>query len=121
VTARKRVLALRRATIRLHIFRTFSVRSFPWPETSAIPQVYRYVEDYVTRRVDFRDENPCELGLEKYVKRIEGLFLAAITPDESQGETPLLPLLNRTKPIGLTADVALNTTRACYVLTLVTW
>jgi hypothetical protein len=28
----------------------------------------------VNRRVDFRDENPCELGLEKYVKRIEGLF-----------------------------------------------
>jgi type III restriction enzyme len=69
----------------------------------------------VDRRVDFRDENPCELGIEKYVKRIEGLFLAAITPDESQGETPLLPLLNRTTPIGSTADVAFSTTRACYV------
>jgi type III restriction enzyme len=79
------------------------------------PQVYRYVEDYVNRRVNVRDENPCELGLEKYVKRIEGLFLAAITPDESQGEAPLLPLLNRTTPIGATADVAFNTTRACYV------
>jgi type III restriction enzyme len=78
------------------------------------PQVYRYVEHYVNRCVDFRDENPCELGLEKYVKRIEGLFLAAITPDDSQGETPLLPLLNRTKPIGSTSDVAFNTTRACY-------
>ena len=79
------------------------------------PQVYRYVEDYVNRRVDFRDENPCELGLEKYVKRIEGHFLAAIMPDESQGEAPLLPLLNRTTPIGSTTDVAFNTTRACYV------
>jgi type III restriction enzyme len=79
------------------------------------PQVYRYVEDYVGRRVDFRDENSCELGLEKYVKRIEGLFLAAVTPDETQGESPLLPLLNRIAPIGSTADVAFNTTRACYV------
>ena len=79
------------------------------------PQVYRYVESYVNRHVDFRDENPCELGLEKYVKRIEGLFLAAITPDESQGEAPLLPLLNRTTPVGSTTDVAFNTTRACYV------
>jgi type III restriction enzyme len=79
------------------------------------PQVYRYVEEYVNHRVDFRDENPCELGLEKYVKRIEGLFLAAITPDESQGEAPLLPLLNRTTSIGSTADVGFNTTRACYV------
>jgi type III restriction enzyme len=79
------------------------------------PQVYRYVEDYVNRHVDFRDENHCELGLEKYVKRIEVLFLFAIMPDESQGEAPLLPLLNRTTPIGSTADVAFNTTRACYV------
>jgi type III restriction enzyme len=79
------------------------------------PQVYRYVEDYVSRRVNFRNENPCELGLEIYVKRVEGLFLAAITPDEGQGEAPLLPLLNRTTPIGSTADVAFNTTRACYV------
>jgi type III restriction enzyme len=78
------------------------------------PQVYRYVENYVSRRVDFRDEDPCELGLEKYAKRVEGLSLAAITPDESQGEPPLLPLLNRTTPIGSTADVAFNTTRACY-------
>ena len=77
------------------------------------PQVYRYVEDYVSRRVNFRNENPCELGLEKYVKRIEGLFLAAIMPDESQGESPLLPLLNRTTPIGSTAGVAFNTTSAC--------
>jgi type III restriction enzyme len=78
------------------------------------PQVYCYVEDYVSRRVNFRDENPCELGLEKYVKRIEGLFLASIMPDESQGEAPLLPLLNRTTPIGSTSGVAFNTTRACY-------
>jgi type III restriction enzyme len=49
------------------------------------------------------------------VTRIEGLFLAAITPDESQGEPPLLPLLNRTTPIGSTADLAFNTTCACYV------
>lgn len=79
------------------------------------PQVYRYVNDYVSCRVNFRDENPCELGLEKYVKRIEGLFLAAITPDNSQGEAPLLPLLNRTTPIGSTAGVGFNTTRVCYV------
>lgn len=79
------------------------------------PQVFRYVEHYVSRRVDFRDEDPCELGLEKYAKRIEGLFLSSIVPDESQGESPLLPLLNRTTPISSTADVAFNTTRACYV------
>jgi type III restriction enzyme len=79
------------------------------------PQVYRYVEDYVNRHVDFRDENHRELGLEKYVKRIEVLFLFAIMPDESQGEVPLLPLLNRTTSIGSTADVAFNTTRASYV------
>jgi len=37
--------------------------------------ISRYVEEYVGRHIDFRGEK--------------------ITPDESQGEAPLLPLLNR--------------------------
>jgi hypothetical protein len=42
------------------------------------------------------------------------VVLGLLTPDGAQGEPPLLPLLNRTSPIGSTADVAFNTTRACY-------
>ena len=38
----------------------------------------------------------------------------AIVPDESEGEAPLMPITNRYKPIGSTAEVDFKTTRACY-------
>ena len=79
------------------------------------PQVYRFVDDYVNRKrkVDFQGCDPRELGLEKYVKRIVEWFLNAIEPDQEEGEPPLLPVLNRHKPIGTTAEVDFKTTRPC--------
>jgi len=79
------------------------------------PQVYRFVEEYVDHKVDFRNEHPCELGLEKYVKRIVERLCAGIQPDEEQGEPPLLPVLHRYKPIGLTADVSFKTTKPTFI------
>ena len=79
------------------------------------PQVLRIVLDYVALKVDFRGVNECELGLEKYVQRIVGRLLAAIEPDESQGESPLLPILNKHEPMGSTADVDFKTVRPCFV------
>jgi type III restriction enzyme len=64
--------------------------------------------------VDFRGEHPCELGHEKYVTRLVERLLAAIQPDETQGETPLLPILNRYKPIGRTGEVNFKTPRPCH-------
>ena len=75
------------------------------------PQVLRIVRRYVAEKVDFREQNPCELGLEKYVRRIKERLLDAIVPDEQEGEAPLLPILNRYKPIGTTADVDFTTKR----------
>ncbi|MFN8474909.1 MAG: ASCH domain-containing protein [Anaerolineae bacterium] len=77
------------------------------------PQVYRLVHAYVERKVDFRGENPCELGQEKYLRRVVERLLAAIRPDEGQGEPPLMPLLNRYKPIGTTSDVDFLTVQPC--------
>ena len=48
--------------------------------------------------------HPCEVGLQTYAQRIIGLLIAAITPDDRQGEAPLLPRLNRYKPIGSTRE-----------------
>jgi type III restriction enzyme len=78
------------------------------------PQVYRLVDEYVRRKVNFRGCNPCELGLETYVKRMVGRLIDAIEPDDEQGEPPLLPILNRYKPIGTTAEVNFKTTRSCF-------
>ena len=78
------------------------------------PQVLRLVHQYVERKVDFRGANSCELGLEKYVRRVIERLVAAIEPDEAQGEMPLLPRLNRYKPYGTTAEVDFKTTRRCH-------
>src|SRR5260370_14109878 len=37
-----------------------------------------------------------------------------IVRDESGGEAPLMPITNRYKPIGTTAEVDFKTTRACH-------
>lgn len=78
------------------------------------PQVFRYVDEYVQRKVDFNGAHPCELGLAKYVERMVERLRDGIVPDESEGEPPLMPILNRYKPIGTTADVDFKTTRPCH-------
>ena len=55
------------------------------------PQVFRLVDRYVDTKVDFRNCHPCELGQEKYVIRIVERLIAAIQPNETQGEIPLMP------------------------------
>lgn len=67
------------------------------------PQVLRIVQSYVAERVDLNGLHPCEVGLQTYAQRIISLLIAGITPDDSRGEAPLLPRLNRYKPIGSTA------------------
>jgi type III restriction enzyme len=79
------------------------------------PQVFRLVQEYVERKVDFQGCHPCELGLEKYVTRMVERLRDAIEPDSSEGEPPLLPVLNRYKAIGSTGDVDFKTTRPCHM------
>src|SRR5439155_15712510 len=75
------------------------------------PQVFRYVSEYVTTKVDWQGCNACELGLQKYVERLVERLATAIEPDEAEGEPPLLPVLNRYKPTGTTAEVNFTTKR----------
>jgi len=75
------------------------------------PQVVRLVHAYVHKKVNWRGANPCELGLDRYVLRIRERLRNAIEPAESHGEAALLPLLNRYKPVGTTADVDFTTKR----------
>ena len=73
------------------------------------PQAYRYVDEYVETKVDFAGVNRCELGLDRYMKRVSDRLLDAIHPDDEQGEPPLMPILNHYKPVGSTADVDFKT------------
>ncbi|MGD9692810.1 MAG: BPTD_3080 family restriction endonuclease [Phycisphaerales bacterium] len=77
------------------------------------PRVLQFVEEYVAKKVDFGDADPRELGLEKYAARIVGFMCDAILPADEEGEPPLLPVLNRYKPVGTTADVDFQTKRPC--------
>lgn len=77
------------------------------------PQVLQLVKEYVRQKVRLRGCHPCELGLQKYVQLLEERLVAAIEPDDSQGEQRLLPILNRYLPIGSTAAVDFKTVRPC--------
>ncbi len=79
------------------------------------PQVLRYVHAFIDSKVNFRGVDPREIGQERYLQQIVERLLAAIRPDDGQGEPPLLPLVNRYKPIGSTADVDFKTTRPVFM------
>lgn len=75
------------------------------------PQVLRYVQEFIAKRVKLNGSDPRELGLEKYATLIVERLRDAIHPDTSAGEPPLLPILNRYRPIGKTSTVDFPTTR----------
>jgi type III restriction enzyme len=79
--------------------------------STLFPQVLRIVQTYIRHRVDFNGLNPCDVGLQTYAQRIIGLLIAAITPDDSKGEAPLLPRLNRSRPIDSTERVRFKTVK----------
>jgi hypothetical protein len=78
------------------------------------PQVYSIVDSYVRNKVDFQGEHPSELGLELYAKRVIERIRDRIEPDDVHGEPPLMPVLNRYKQFGTTADVDFKTTKPCF-------
>ncbi|HEY3857847.1 MAG TPA: hypothetical protein VGO67_25970 [Verrucomicrobiae bacterium] len=79
------------------------------------PQVLKIVQDYIASRVEYSGCHPCEIGLQTYAQRIISLLVAAITPDDAKGETPLLPRLNRYKPTGSTENVHFKTVKPVVV------
>ncbi|MEX0907520.1 MAG: hypothetical protein WD054_04240, partial [Gemmatimonadota bacterium] len=78
------------------------------------PQVFRLVEQYVASRVDFRGCDPRELGLDRYAGEVAERIFTAIRPDQSAGEPPILPLLNRYRPIADTSVVNFKTVKPCF-------
>ena len=78
------------------------------------PQVFGLVDTYVKRKVNYRGCHPCEIGQEKYVIRIVERLIAAIQPNETKGEIPLMPRLNPYKSIGTSSEVDFMTTRPCH-------
>lgn len=78
------------------------------------PQVLGFVKQYVGEKVKFKGNDKRELGLDIYTRRVIERLLDAIEPDETQGEQPLLPILNQTRPTDSTARVSFTTARPVY-------
>lgn len=85
----------------------------PQSRHQLFPQVLHIVNAYVDSRVIFGNKHANELGHQKYLSWIVERLTSAIRPDDSQGEPPLLPILNRIKPTGSTAEVYFKTIRRC--------
>lgn len=81
------------------------------------PQAYAFADEYVDTKIDFGGADPRELGLQRYMGRAMQRLLAAIQPNDEAGEQPLLPILNRYKPIGTTADVDFKTVKSVHAAT----
>ena len=75
------------------------------------PQVFAFVQAFVGKKVKFNGVDQRELGLEKYMMLTVERMRNAIMPDDSSGEPPLLPILNRYRPVGKTSGVDFPTTR----------
>jgi type III restriction enzyme len=87
----------------------WSARHIPFPQV--LDAVWRYLEE----RVVLTDrETPLEeIALLKYKQRIIERLMEAIEPDLGAGELPLLPVIERFRPRGSTAEALFRTVRPC--------
>ena len=78
------------------------------------PQVLEAVWRYLEERVVLERDVPLEeVALLKYKQRIIERLTEAIEPDVEVGEPPILPVIERFRPIGSTSEVQFRTVRPC--------
>ena len=102
--------------IAAEITRRLKERREEWSARQTLfPQVLELVWRYLEERVVIKDpETPLEeIALLKYKQRIIERLTEAIEPDPEAGEPPLLPLIERFRPLGSTSEVLFRTVRPC--------
>jgi len=78
------------------------------------PQVLNAVWQYLEERVVLKQDVPLqEVALLKYKQRIIERLTEAIEPDTEAGEPPILPIIERFRPVGSTSEVLFRTVRPC--------
>lgn len=78
------------------------------------PQVLDIVWQYVEEKAVPIGDTPLEeIALLKYKQRIVERLTEAIEPDIEAGEPPLLPIIERFRPIGSTSEALFRTLRPC--------
>ena len=78
------------------------------------PQVLNIVWEYLENRVEFIEAPREEIYLEKYKQLIIERITSHIEPDTEAGEPPLLPIIERFRPVGSTGEVLFRTVRPCH-------
>jgi type III restriction enzyme len=78
------------------------------------PQVLDIVWQYLENRVRFIEAPREEIYLERYKQLIIQRISDAIEPDTQAGEPPLLPIIERFRPVGSTGEVLFRTVRPCH-------
>ncbi|MFQ6093122.1 MAG: restriction endonuclease, partial [bacterium] len=76
------------------------------------PQVLNIVWEYIEQRVIVTEDAPKEeVALLKYKQRIIDRLTEAIEPDTQAGESPILPVIERFRPVGSTSEVLFRTVK----------
>ncbi len=91
---------------------TLTANRGPTSRVQIFPQVLDYAWQYVERRVVFKDVPPEEIALKKYMDEIVNRLYNAIEPDTASGEAPLLPRIERYRPVGSSGEVMFRTMRS---------
>ena len=86
----------------------WSIRHILFPQVLNI--VWQYLKERVVVSMDATLE---EVALLKYRQRIVERLTGAIEPDMEADEPPILPIIERFRPIGSTSEVLFRTVRPC--------
>jgi len=79
------------------------------------PQVLEIVWGYIEKRVKVKPEAKIEeIALRKYMDWIISRLCDAIQPDTEAGEAPILPIIERYRPVGSSGEVMFRTVKECY-------
>ena len=101
--------------IAAEITRRLKNKNEEWSVRSILfPQVLNIVWEYLESRVIVSEDVPLEeVALLKYKQRIIERLSEAIEPDIEAGEPPILPIIERFRPIGSTSEVLFRTVKPC--------
>jgi type III restriction enzyme len=98
-----------------HIAAEVTEKLGPEKRPFIFPQVLELTWQYIEKRVRVKPEAKLEdAALRKYMDAIISRLCDAIRPDTEAGEVPILPRIERYRPVGSSSEVMFRTVRECY-------
>jgi len=98
-----------------HIAAEVTEKLGPEKRPFIFPQVLELTWQYIEKRVRVKPEAKMEdAALRKYMDVIISRLCDAIRPDTEAGEVPILPRIERYRPVGSSSEVMFRTVRECY-------